>query len=163
MDGFVSGPAGLIHLLASLLGLLFGSIVLAGPKGTRRHKRWGYAYAGAMVVVNGTAFLLYNLFGGFGVFHVAALISLLTLIAGLVPVLRRTPGKHWGRAHLTYMYWSVVGLYAAFVSEAFTRIPESPFFAMVSVATFVVIAGGFLAFSRLAPRWQKAFATWRNW
>ena len=162
MEDLVSGPVGLTHLLASLLGLIFGSIVLAGRKGTRQHKRWGYAYAGAMVVVNGSAFLLYNLFGGFGVFHIAALISFLTLIGGMVPVLRRTPGKHWGRSHFTWMYWSVIGLYAAFVSEAFTRLPESPFFTMVSVATFFVIATGLAAFMRLAPRWQKAFATWRN-
>lgn len=62
-------------------------------KGTRRHHQIGLVYAVSMLGLNATAFLIYRLFGGFGAFHVAALLSLLTIFAGLLPAVRRRPRR----------------------------------------------------------------------
>lgn len=99
-----------------------------------------------MLVVNITAFLIYRLFGGFGVFHIAALVSLCTTIAGMVPVLWRKPEGGWLSLHLSFMYWSVMKLYAAFASEILTRVPDSPFFNMVSLATGLIMSIGGIYF-----------------
>jgi uncharacterized membrane protein len=54
----------MIHLIASLLALLLGSLVLYLPKGTLKHKAIGRFYALAMLVVLVTAFMIYRLFWG---------------------------------------------------------------------------------------------------
>ena len=69
MENFVSGTSGLIHLLASIVALVYGSIVIFTRKGTSKHKRRGYVYVIAMVILNGSAFMLYGLFGKFGIFR----------------------------------------------------------------------------------------------
>ena len=51
----------------------------------------GYAYVIAMGIVLVTSFMMYNLFGGFGIFHAMAIISILTILAGMVPVIRKKP------------------------------------------------------------------------
>lgn len=38
--------------------------------------------------------MIYRLFGGFGIFHVFAIVSLLTLLAGMYPILTRK-GKQY--------------------------------------------------------------------
>jgi hypothetical protein len=52
------------------------------------------------------------------------------------------------------MYWSVIGLYAAFVAEILTRVPETPFFGMVGLATFLVIGLGYVIWFRKKRIWQ---------
>lgn len=145
---------GLIHLLAAILALITGTAVLAMKKGTYRHKKIGYFYAASMLGVNLTAFMIYRLFGGFGIFHIAALVSLLTLLGGMIPALLRRP-KNWLSLHFVFMYWSVMGLYAAFVSEIATRVPESPFLGMVGIATGTVMffAGGYYYWRK--HRWEN--------
>jgi hypothetical protein len=107
------------------------------------HVRFGYAYAGMMFILNASAFLIYDLFGSFGPFHWAALISLSTLIAGLVPAFFRWPEKNWLELHYEFMNWSIVGLYAAFWSETFTRFFRfEGFWILVSTATFMTVAAG---------------------
>ncbi|MEQ9412254.1 MAG: hypothetical protein RIF39_00415, partial [Cyclobacteriaceae bacterium] len=66
---------------------------------------------------------------------------------------RRKPG--WLFRHLTYMYYSIVGLFAAFVSETLTRIPQSPFFTTVIIASIATIIFGVLIFKKMKPRWLK--------
>ena len=50
-----------------------------------------------MLLLNATALLIYNLFGHFGPFHIAALVSLCTVVAGLWSALRHRPG--WVTRH----------------------------------------------------------------
>lgn len=153
-DYFVYSPTGLVHLIAATIALITGTLVLTKKKGTTKHKKIGYVYTISMLIVNITAFMIYRLFGGFGIFHIAALISLITLIGGMIPVLLRKP-ESWLTLHYSFMYWSVMGLYAAFVSEVLTRVPETPFFGMVGLATGVIMfaAGGYFYFGK--HRWEQ--------
>ena len=147
-----------LHIGSALLAMVLGLWVLLRRKGDRLHVRLGYAYVASMLFVNGTAFGLYKLFGTFGPFHVAAIVSLLTLAAGMRVVLRKPRRKDWLVQHLTYMYWSVIGLYAAFFSELIVRLPLGATFAWsVGLATGGVIFLGFFLQGRLTKRWTAAF------
>ncbi len=161
-DNFVSSQIGLIHLLMASLALIFGSFVLADAKGTIFHRRVGYLYALSMLGLNITALMIYSLFGRFGVFHWAAVVSLVTLFAGMIPVIVRRPAKQWLGLHFNFMYWSVFGLYAAFVAEMATRLPirtafssTTQFFMMVAIATFATMLVGQLVLLKYKKRWQN--------
>ena len=116
MDNIVTGTTGLIHLISSIIALVTGLLVLTTTKGTTRHKKIGYIYVVSMVVLNLTAFMIYRLFGKFAIFHWFAVLSCLTLIAGMYPVLTKK-SKNYLLTHFNFMYWSVVGLYCAFCAE----------------------------------------------
>lgn len=127
---------GFFHTLVAVLSLLFGSMVLLGKKGTQNHKRQGYVYVVSMVLMNTSAFGIYN-FGGFSLFHGFAIISLLTLALGIIPAIRKTNPKWYGK-HFYFMSWSVVGLYCAFWAEIGTRLVDMRYFWwMVMLATIV--------------------------
>lgn len=152
-------PLGLTHTIAALASLLLGAAVLLIRKGTRRHRQMGWAYVASMLLLNATALLIYRLFGRFGPFHVAAIFSLMTVLAGTVAALgaRRARGGsdvlERSRAlerHYHWMTWSYVGLAAAAVSEIATRLPAlrpGPgqgivFGVTVGVATIMVVGIG---------------------
>lgn len=156
---FYSSTTGLIHLIFSCLALVFGTLVLLMKKGTRAHRLVGYVYVTCMTVLLLTAFMIYDLFGGFGIFHLAAIVGSVTLILGIVPAIRRKK-EDWAVSHLSWMYWSVLGLYAAFVSEVFTRYLPMEFFSLVGIGTGVVmILGGFGFYFNL-KKWKKQFGNW---
>ncbi|MBW3552414.1 MAG: DUF2306 domain-containing protein [Gemmatimonadetes bacterium] len=137
--------AGLVHTTAAVAALMAGGAVVLGRKGTRLHRQLGHLYVWAMVVVNGTSFLLTGLTGRFGPFHVFALISLATLCAGAVPALTRWPRETWLEYHARFMAWSYAGLVAAAGAEAAVRVPGVPFAAAVVLVTGVVtVASGVL-------------------
>lgn len=154
VEYIINKPIGFIHFVSAIVALCSGTTVLALKKGTQKHRKIGYVYAVSMIVVNITAFMIYRLFGGFGVFHIAAVVSLITIIGGMIPILLRKP-ESWLSLHLSCMYWSVMGLYAAFASEIFTRVPETPFMGMVGIATGLIMfsAGGYFYFAK--PRWEE--------
>jgi uncharacterized membrane protein len=150
---------GWIHTLAALGALLTGAAVLLTRKGTRRHRQLGWSYVVSMLLLNVTALLIYRLFGRFGPFHVGAVFSFVTVVAGTAAALgaRRTRGRRdpvaRARAlerHYQWMTWSYVGLVAAAVSEIATRVPALrprpeqglAFGVTVAVATIVVVAVG---------------------
>lgn len=112
---------GLAHSIFALAALLSGAIVLLRRKGTIAHKWVGYVYACCMLGLNVTALLIYRLFRAPGPFHVLAVVSLATLLAGLFPALRRRPG--WLERHYQLMAWSYVGLCAAALAEIAVRLP----------------------------------------
>jgi hypothetical protein len=85
-----------------------------------------------------SALLIYKLTGQFGSFHGAALASLLTLMAGFIPVILHLPPGRWLELHFEFMNWSYVGLIAAGVSEAATRLPSAPFWPAVVAGMFAV-------------------------
>ncbi len=159
MQNLVGNTTGLVHLIASVFAILFGSIILIMKKGTKRHIQLGYVYTTSMVILLVSSFMLYRLFGRFGLFHVASIISSLTLFFGMIPAIRRKPKGYWLIQHLSFMYWSVIGLYAALASEALTRIPETPFFGMVGLATGIIILVGGIFFIRKREKWRKLFST----
>lgn len=101
---------GLTHLVVALLAIIIG--------------------------VNLTAFLIYELFGGLGLFHWMALVSLLTVLMGYVSARSRSPG--WKVRHAYFMSGSYVGLIAALAAEVLTRTSWLPFYGAVAVASFTV-------------------------
>lgn len=159
METLQSFNAGLVHTVASILALVFGSMVLVMAKGTKKHVMIGYAYVVSMAVLIVTAFMIYRLFNGFGVFHFAAILSLITLSFGMIPIWTKKPAQTWKYLHFSFMYWSVVGLYAAFVAEVLTRIPDTPFFGMVVIATGIVMLIGGVVFKVKKSEWKRMFKT----
>jgi uncharacterized membrane protein len=141
MYDFVNSTLGWFHLGAATLALATGTAVLATRKGTRRHKKVGYLYVASMLLVCGSALGIYRLTGGFGIFHVAAVTGFLTLAAGMAPMFVAR-WKKYRAVHLWFMYYSVLGLYAALFSELSVRIPARPFYEMVGIATGAVFLTG---------------------
>jgi uncharacterized membrane protein len=123
---------GWTHTIAATTALAAGAAVLLTRKGTRRHRQIGWAYVVSMLVLNVTALMIYRLFGRFGPFHVGAVFSFITVVAGTVAALgaRRARARRDAvararalRGHYQWMTWSYVGLAAAAVSEIATRVP----------------------------------------
>ena len=152
---------GLVHSLFGVAALLLGLAVLLRGKGTRLHRRLGQGYVLSMLLLNVTALMIYDLFDGFGPFHVASLISLATVVAGFVPVYFHKPRAAWMQLHATFMCWSYVGLLAAFVSEIATRVPGVGFSTGVIVATAIVVLGGAILIHTRVPRIVAGFARTR--
>jgi uncharacterized membrane protein len=157
MRQIVYSNIGFIHLIASILALVFGSLVLILEKGTKRHKQIGYAYFVSMIGVLATAFMIYRLFGRFGIFHITAIVSTLTLLGGMIPAILRKPVNRWLTWHYGFMFWSVIGLYAAFAAESLVRIPQTPFFGMVGIATFAVMIFGGIVFGIKQNKWSEIY------
>jgi uncharacterized membrane protein len=166
MENIVSGTTGLIHLISSVLAMVTGSWVLCTEKGTKRHKQTGYLYAFSMLTLNITAFMIYRLYGKFGVFHWLAVISSITLITGLYPVIRKKANNYLS-THFSCMYWSVIGLYCAFSAEVFSRLPlivrnesgepMTVFYKLVGLGTGVVMVIGVVLFIRVKPKWARKY------
>jgi hypothetical protein len=114
-----------------------------------------------MVLLNATALMIYDLYGRFGPFHVASVISLATVGAGFVPVYLRRPQAGWMQLHATFMCWSYVGLLAAFVSEVAVRVPGVGFGPAVIAATVLVGVGGAILIHTRVPRILMALARTR--
>lgn len=148
---------GLVHLISAFFAMATGAIVLLNTKGNIFHKRVGYVYVASMLVLNITAFMIYHLFGRFGPFHVLAGISLASVASGFVPALFRRRFPNWIYTHYYFMSWSVVGLYAAFWSETFSRtLPMKQFWLVVMVATVVTTIIGAYLIRRNAARFLPA-------
>jgi len=144
-------PLGLFHTLTAVAAIVIGALVLLSePKGSRVHRRLGWAYAITMLSLNISALLIYRLFGGFGPFHVGAILSLATVIAATLSAITarrcRKRGDKAGRARaiLRHYYWmtfSYVGLLAAAVSEIATRLPATRPAPGQGVVFGIVVAG----------------------
>lgn len=139
----IHGFTGWLHVVSAIVAMALGAYVVLTRKGTPAHKRAGYAYAVSMLLVNVSAFMIYRLFGKFGPFHIAAVVSLTSLTFGMGAAILRRPAKGWLDTHEKSMSWSVIGLYAAFVSETGVRFfPVKHFWPVVMAATFLVMAVG---------------------
>jgi uncharacterized membrane protein len=152
-------PFGIVHALLGVAALILGLALLLRRKGTPVHRRIGQGYVLSMLLLNTTALMIYDLYGRFGPFHVASVISLATVGAGFVPVYLRRPPATWMQLHATFMCWSYVGLLAAFVSEVAVRVPGVGFGSAVIAATVVVVAGGAVLIHTRVPRIVVALTT----
>ena len=141
---------GLIHTIFSGAALVAGAVVLLLRKGTTRHRRLGWSYVISMAGLNVTALLIYRLTGHFGPFHVAAIVSLVTVGAGAWAAVRRRPAKQWLARHYYWMTYSYVGLVAAAVAEVVTRLQTDSFWWAVIVASAGVFAVGAVLVRRRA-------------
>lgn len=145
---------GAIHVGSAFAALISGALVLSMKKGTRTHRKMGYAYFINMLVVNVSALLIYELFQRFGPFHVLALFSLASVLAGLAPAWKRLPG--WQVRHARFVTGSYVGLCAAAVAETsshFLALPFGPTVIISSTLTIVVGIGWMrISLARRFPR-----------
>lgn len=154
----IGDTSGLIHLISASIALIFGTLTLIVKKGTNQHKKIGYIYVTNMVILIASSFLIYRLFKGWGIFHYTSVISLITLTMGMIPVLLKKPVNKWKYFHFSFMYWSVIGLYAAFCAEIVTRIPKSPPYAMLGLAIAFVFIVGSIIFGINKNKWKKTFS-----
>ncbi|WP_051203309.1 DUF2306 domain-containing protein [Hugenholtzia roseola] len=161
MDTIIHDLTGWIHFVAGCLALVSGTYVVLATKGTKLHRKMGYGYVLSMLVLIVSGFMIYRLFKGFGIFHYFNLLALLSLSVGMIPILLKKPIQTWKYLHFSFMYWSVMGLYAAFVAEMLTRIPKTPFFGMVGAATAAVMMVGGIFFGINKAKWRKAFANFK--
>ncbi|MGJ3235593.1 DUF2306 domain-containing protein [Marivirga sp.] len=153
MPDMIQSTEGLIHFIAGVLALITGTLVLSMKKGTKLHIRIGYIYVISMLVLLISSFMIYRLFNGWGIFHYASIISAFSLLVGIIPAIFLRHKSFWLRLHFTGMFWSVIGLWAAFVAEMSVRVPESSFMWMVGVAFGVVMLIGVIIFSFYKPKW----------
>ena len=163
---FITSQSGLIHFIASIFALLLGTLVLVLKKGTMKHMLIGRLYAFTMSVLLITAFMTYRLFGTWGIFHWTAVISSLTILFGLIPILTKRPANNYVTLHFSFMYWSVIGVYGAFVSETLVRmpkvviesgIPNNVFYNLTGIGSALVMGLGIYFFLKLKPKWGKEF------
>lgn len=145
-------PFGAFHAGLGLMAIVLGFCVLILQKGTALHRRIGMAYLVSMVALNVTALAIYDLFGQWGPFHNLALVSLLTVTAGVVPVWVRRPRGRWMRLHATCMAWSFAGVLAAFFSELGARIPGVGLVAGVIWPTAAVMLAAAILIHTRVPR-----------
>jgi uncharacterized membrane protein len=157
MEHLVGDTYGLIHLISSVVTLITGTLVLMMKKGTMRHKQVGYVYVISMGILLLTAFMIYRLFNGWGIFHYTTIASLLTISLGMIPIWTKKPAKRWKYMHFSFMYWSVIGLYSAFVAEVITRIPDTSFFGMVGIAFVLIMLAGGVFFGVNKSKWLTLF------
>lgn len=104
---------GWIHVAFAICALATGGVVALRPKGTRRHRWLGRAYVVSMTGLLATAFSIYRLFDGWGVFHWLAVVGALTLAGGYGAVRLRRRLSGWLELHYHLMGYSYVGLLAA--------------------------------------------------
>lgn len=151
----VEDPIGWLHLLSAYAALLLGGLVAAMPKGTRRHRWLGRSFAVTMVLLNISALAIYDLTGRPNMFHLFAVISLVSLAAGWIAARRR--GPVWREVHMRSMLWAYVGLLAAAASELIVRVPGVVtswlgFGVAVGVATTLVCTVGAVLIERTVAR-----------
>jgi len=155
MIDMIQSTEGLIHAIAGVIALITGTLVLILKKGTILHIRIGYVYVVSMLVLLISSFMVYRLFNGWGMFHYASMVSSITLILGMIPPIFMRHKSYWLRLHFTAMYWSVFGLWAAFIAEMSVRIPESSFMWMVGLAFGLVFLIGVIIFAIKKPKWIR--------
>ncbi len=107
------------HTAMGCLALLAGLFVFLLNKGTRLHKTVGWVYVLSMYLLCLTSFFIFKLFSGFGVFHVMAIVSTVTMTSGFVPVLLRKKLRGWFIGHYKGMLFSYMGLVMATNSHLF--------------------------------------------
>ena len=155
---------GWIHTLTAIIALITGSLILANPKGTPKHIITGRVYGVSMLIVCATSFMIFRVHGTFGVLHFFAVVSTVTLLLGMLPLYTRR-GKSPVVAHLSWMYWSVIGLYCAFAAEVFTRLPMlldlensyGIFYALVGISAGIVGMIGSRYFKKKKDVWIRQF------
>jgi len=106
---------GLIHTVAAFLALGLGPVVFALRKGTALHRHLGRIWGTAMLILNASALMTYDINGAPTIFHAFVLLNLSALIPGLLAIRRasRTGEARDLEKHVRLMAWAYFGLLAA--------------------------------------------------
>ncbi len=108
------------HVAAAVAALVTGAVVVGFPKGVGKHRVVGGVYIGGLVLVDIAALAIHRE-SAFGVFHALAVVSLLTVAAGVGPLLAGTRSP-WAVANHAYcMAASYAGLLAAGAGQLATH------------------------------------------
>lgn len=92
-----------IHLASVLVAFVCGIVLLAGVKGTRRHRILGWIWVIAMAATALSSFLLTGLNGGqFSIIHGLSAWVLVSLPLGVMAIRKGQVEKH--RKHMTGMF-----------------------------------------------------------
>ncbi|HWA40177.1 MAG TPA: DUF2306 domain-containing protein [Gemmatimonadales bacterium] len=151
-----STPLGYVHLLAASLALLFGAFQLIRPRRDALHRRVGYAYVTVLGVSDLTALTVYRFTGGFNLFHILALYSLVCLGLALRPMLVTPRPFQWRRIHYMWIAWSYAGLSAAAATEFLVRVVRMEGWLGSVVGTVPVIGIGAFLIGHFAPALRTA-------
>ncbi len=122
IGNWVHSTIGGIHVTTSVIGLVTGAYILLAKKGTGIHKKTGYVFALALLIVNISALFIYDFNQGkMSVFHYLIPVSLIFLLYGLYPMLKKAEKKPRLNRHIIGMNGAALGLWAAGATEYFVR------------------------------------------
>jgi len=113
----------LFHTLISVAAMISGGVIFFFTKGTQTHRKIGFTYVLSMALSLITSFFIYNMFDGFGAFHVMSIISILTISIGMYFPLFGRSISGWPIHHYFWMSYSYVGLWMAFLSHFIQYMP----------------------------------------
>ena len=154
---------GAIHTALALFCIAIGAIQFARPKGGAPHRARGYAFIYGMLLADGAAMLIYKFTGTFNMFHVGALVNLVCIVTGIVPMLLTPRPSNWKYLHYYFLAWSYVGLTAAAVTELIVRtVPPSSHakgWGVLAMVTVLVTAIGYILIERHRPPLQAGAAS----
>lgn len=155
---------GAYHLYTAVAALAIGPVVFLMRKGDIAHRLLGLTYVFAMVTANASSLTMYSFTGALNFFHLFAVLSLATVLTGMIAIVVYGATK-WTWTldlHLQMMPWSYFGLVMAAIAEAATRgLPRlmegfdnfwTPFFIVVA---FAGVAGSILTNRLLKPVRQR--------
>jgi len=117
---------GLLHFALMIASLAIGAAIFLMSKGTPRHKVLGRVFIVGMLVSNMVVLTIYRDSGQPSIFHVLAIVSIVSLAAAIALV--RLPGTGIGRriAHGHVMIWSYGGVVAAGLGQGASSLSYSP-------------------------------------
>ena len=104
------------HTLFGVVALVAGAVVLLRRKGDRAHRAAGRVYAVSMLLLCVGSYAIQDttpFFRGLGPFHIAATVSLVTLVVGIASVRRGASPEAKAAGHVRAMVWSYAGLVMA--------------------------------------------------
>lgn len=126
LSAWVDSPAGLMHFACALYATVTGPFLFVWRKRGVVHRLVGFSFILAMLALNVSALTLYGM-GRFNLFHLFALISLATLLPGIVAISQATRRRSrlWFSIHAHCMAWAYYGLLmAGFAQIAYRTIPQ---------------------------------------
>ena len=121
---------GWLHSIACMIALVAGTTVMTARKGTPSHRRWGWWYAGAMLVQAITIMAVYrfDIVPGhkpgphtFGMFHWMAVASFVS-VALAVFAASRQKRLAWAHVHAQAMLFSYYLLVGGLINEMVVRV-----------------------------------------
>jgi uncharacterized membrane protein len=88
-----------VHVLAALLALIMGPIQLILPKGTTRHRIWGWTFVISMIVICVSAFLIFDhpvppRIGPLSWLHLVAVFTLFMIWRAIAAIRRGDVQRH---------------------------------------------------------------------
>ena len=146
---------GAIHTVLAILGIVVGLVQLLRPKRGAGHRARGYAFVYAMLIADGTAKLIYQFTGTFNIFHIGAIVNLVWIVLGIVPVLRSPRPANWKNQHYYFIAWSYVSLLAAAATELVVRTvhltTREQGWSVAAIVSIAVTAIGYVLIERFRP------------